>query len=82
MQTANLTIPAMHNEAVALQVAKALESVSGVDQVHINLAHTRARVGFDGAKVTPVQLRAAVQSAGYVVDEESGKQGCCGGCGG
>lgn len=81
MQTANLTIPAMHTEAVALQVATALESVSGVDQVHINLSHTRARVGFDAALVTPVQLRAAVESAGYVVDAEA-KQGCCGGCGG
>lgn len=82
MQTTTLTIPAMQNEAVAIQVAKALESVSGVDKVHITLAHTRARVGFDEALASPVQLREAVQSAGYIVDDAPAKTGCCGGCGG
>ncbi len=82
MQTATLTIPAMHNETVALQVAKALESVAGVDKVHITLAHARARVGFDEALASPVQLREAVQSAGYIVDDAPARTGCCGGCGG
>ena len=82
MQTATLTIPAMYTEAVALQVAKALEAVAGVGPVHTSLAHTRARVGFDERQATPVQLRAALQSAGFSVAEAPSGNGCCGGCGG
>ena len=82
MQTATLTIPAMHTEAVALQVTKALESVAGVGQVHINLSHSRSRVGFDEAQATPELLRAALQAAGFGVAEAPSGTGCCGGCGG
>lgn len=82
MQTATLTIPAMHNEAIAIEVAKALETVNGVDTVHITLAHSRARVGFNEHLATPLDLRAAVESAGFVVDEAPAKHSCCGGCGG
>ncbi len=82
MQTTTLTIPAMHNETVALAVAKALEAVAGVDSVHITLAHTRARVGFDDILASPGVLRAAVESAGFVVADAPARAGCCGGCGG
>lgn len=82
MQTATLTIPAMHNEAIALAVAKALESVAGVDSVHITLAHTRARVGFNEDLATSIDLRAAVESAGFMVEEAPARHSCCGGCGG
>ncbi len=81
MQTATLTIPAMQNEAIAIQVAKALEAVGGVESVHITLAQARARVGFNENAVSSTQLRSAVTAAGFVVaDAPSG--GCCGGCGG
>ena len=81
MQTATLTIPAMQNEAIAIQVAQALETVTGVDSVHITLAHARARVGFDEHIASLTQLRSAVTAAGFVVaDAPAG--GCCGGCGG
>lgn len=82
MQTATLTIPAMQTEAIAIQVAKALETVTGVDRVHITLAHTVARVGYDENLASPGQLREAVQSAGYTVDDGAKKHSCCGGCGG
>lgn len=81
MQTATLTIPAMHNEAIALEVARALETVAGVDTVHITLAHARARVGFNESVATPLDLRAAVEGAGYVVADAPARS-CCGGCGG
>ncbi len=81
MQTAPLIIPAMTTEAIALQVASALEAVAGVDRVHITLASTLARVGYDETRATEPALRAAVTAAGFVVaDARSG--GCCGGCGG
>lgn len=81
MQTATLTIPAMYKEAIAIEVAKALETVAGVDTVHITLAHNRARVGYNENVATARDLRAAVESAGFVV-AETPTGGCCGGCGG
>lgn len=83
MQTATLTIPAMHKEAIAIEVAKALETVAGVDTVHITLAHNRARVGFNEHVASAHDLRAAVESAGFIVaDGPANGGGCCGGCGG
>lgn len=82
METAILTIPAMQTEAIALQVAGALESVTGVERVHISLAHARVRVGFDEARVSAQALRTAVQLAGFSIDTEQARSGCCGGCGG
>ena len=82
MQTATLNIPAMRTEVLAIEVAKVLESVTGVDKVHITLADTTARVGFDESLASPEQLRGAVQSAGYIVEAEPARQSCCGGCGG
>lgn len=81
MQTATLTIPAMTTEAIAVQVAKALETVDGVGRVHITLAHTLARVGFDETLASQDQLRHAVTTAGFVVADKP-NSGCCGGCGG
>ncbi|MES2019085.1 MAG: heavy-metal-associated domain-containing protein [Pseudomonadota bacterium] len=81
MQTATLTIPAMTTEAIAIAVAQALETVEGVDRVHITLAHTLARVGYNENIASQVQLRTAVTNAGFLV-AEAAKSGCCGGCGG
>lgn len=81
MQTATLIIPAMNTEAIAIQVAKALEAIDGVDRVHITLASTLARVGFDEKRATQVALRSAVNAAGFVV-AAAPSSGCCGGCGG
>ena len=81
METTTFTITTMHDDAAGIAVAKALEAVNGVDNVHINLAHGRAKVGFDKALASNEQLRAAVQTAGFVIDEAP-RQGCCGGCGG
>ena len=82
MQTATLNIPAMQSEVLAVQVAKVLESVAGVDKVHITLADATARVGFDETRASPEQLRGAVQAAGYIVNDEAPRHSCCGGCGG
>lgn len=82
MQTTTFTIPAMQSEAIAIQVAQALEAVPGVDRVHITLSHARAHVGFNGQLASPPVLKAAVQSAGFMVEEEAAQRSCCGGCGG
>lgn len=81
MQTATLTIPAMQSEAIAIAVAQALETVTGVDTVHITLANTSARVGFNEMLATPEQLHSAVTAAGFAVKPREAKAGgCCGGC--
>ncbi len=80
METTTMLIPAMKNEAIAIEVARALESVVGVDSVHITLAHARARVAFNEVLAAPRDLRAAVEMAGFVVDEAPARS-CCGGCG-
>ncbi len=83
METTTMTIPAMQNEAIAIAVAKALETVDGVDSVHITLAHSRARVAFNEVLAGPRDLRAAVETAGFVVaDDAPARTSCCGGCGG
>lgn len=82
MQTATLTIPAMQSEAIAMDVSRALETVNGVERIHVTLAHSRVRVGFDEARATPDQLRSALQAAGFAIDDAAAPAGCCGGCGG
>ncbi len=81
MQTATLMIPAMTSEPIAIQVAKALEAVEGVGRVHITLAHTLARVGYDDLITTSGKLRSAVTAAGFIV-ADAPKSACCGGWGG
>lgn len=82
MQTATLNTPAMQTEVLAMQVAKAIESVTGVETVHISLADSAARIGFDDTHASPEQLRAAVQGAGFIVNDEQHAHSCCGACGG
>lgn len=80
MQTATLTIPAMQDQANAIAIAKALETVSGVDTVHITLAQSRVRVGYNENIASPQQLRSAVAAAGYLVADAEASGSCCGGC--
>ncbi len=81
MQTATLVIPAMKTEAIAVQVAMALEAIAGVGKVHVTLAEALARVQFDEALASQGQIRSAVTAAGFVVNAAPAKS-CCGGCGG
>ena len=81
MQTASLTIPAMTTQAIAIAVAKALDSINGVERVHLTLARTVARVSFDETRATTPDLHAAVTAAGFIV-AAAAPSGCCGGCGG
>jgi Cu+-exporting ATPase len=49
------------------RIEKALVKVEGVRQASVNLATEKARVVYDPATVTPEQLQAAVEKAGYGV---------------
>src|SRR5687767_9425201 len=51
------------------RIEKALNKVEGVEQANVNLATEKATVSFDPAVVTPAQMQAAVERAGYGVRE-------------
>ena len=51
--------------ACVLRVENALRKVEGVENVSVSLASNSARVAYDPGRVTPEQLRVAVQEAGY-----------------
>src|SRR5688572_3647247 len=49
------------------RIEKAFSKVNGVQDASVNLATEKARVIYDPALVTPGQLQAAVEKAGYGV---------------
>lgn len=80
MQTTILTIPEMQTQETAIAVAKTLEGVAGVENIHISLAASRARIGYNERLATPEQFHSALAAVGFSVAPNTG--GCCGGCGG
>jgi copper chaperone len=48
-------------------VTSVLQALPGVESVRVTLAPGQADVRFDPAQVTPAQLRAAVEDAGFDV---------------
>ncbi len=80
MQTAILSIPAMQTQETAITVAKALESVAGVENIHITLASSRARIAYNERLTSPEHFHNVLAAVGFSVAPVSG--GCCGGCGG
>lgn len=64
---ASLPITGMTCASCVRRVERALGRVEGVREASVNLATERARVAYDPAAVSPEQLRAAVERAGYGV---------------
>jgi len=66
-EAVELSIEGMTCASCVRRVERALAGVEGVRTASVNLATGSARVGFDSSSVTVVQLRAAVERAGYHV---------------
>ena len=64
VQRLDLPIEGMTCAACAVRVEKKLNKLDGVSAA-VNYATERASVAFDAATVSPEQLVAAVESAGY-----------------
>ena len=66
-QTASVTIPieGMSCAACVAGVKKTLKSMDGVRQVEVRLAERETRVRYEGTKVTPERLAAAINKLGY-----------------
>jgi copper chaperone CopZ len=83
MQTELLEVTGMTCGGCTSNVIKALKGVAGVSDVNVSLAAGEATVKFDERLTSPEQLKSAVESAGYGVDEANAtlnhqsKGGCC-----
>ncbi len=93
MQTEILKVTGMTCGGCTSAVTRALVAVDGVHNVNVSLAGSEAKVDFDEKMTSPEKLIAAVQEAGYGVNEDigelrieekqiegkkiEGKSGCC-----
>ena len=69
---ATLTLGGLHCAACVARVQRAMEAVPGVAQVQVNLATRQARVSYDLGQASPETIQAAVEAAGYQVEDWSG----------
>lgn len=69
MTMTDLTLPitGMTCGGCVRSVTAVLQALPGVDSVHVTLQPGQAQVRFDEAQVSPAQLAAAVEDAGFEV---------------
>lgn len=67
MQKTTLQIDGMTCQGCVNSVTRALQAVSGVADVQVDLASGQAKVDFNEQQTTPTALAAAVEDAGYDV---------------
>lgn len=65
METVKLTVSGMTCQGCVRSVKRVLEDIPGVVAADVSLEHGEARVDFDPARASPMQLKAAVEEAGY-----------------
>ncbi len=73
--TATLTIPGMGSDHCAGIVRTSLERLDGVQDIQTSIAAHRARVTYDAGRLKSAELKAAVERAGYEVDDVEGASG-------
>ncbi len=72
---ATLTIPGMGSDHCAGIVRTSLERLDGVQDIQTSIAAHRARVSYDADRLSAADLKAAVEKAGYEVDDGEGADG-------
>ena len=81
MKTEVLNITGMTCGSCVASVNKALGALPGVAGVAVSLPKNQAEVQFDESKLAVVQMRTALQSAGYDIAGAPAKfEHCGGGC--
>ena len=65
METVKLKVTGMTCQGCVRSVKKVLEGVDGVSMAEVSLEKGEANVAFDPARASVVQLKAAVEEAGY-----------------
>ena len=83
MQTEIIKVTGMTCGGCTNTITRALVAIDGVHNVNVSLAGGEAKVDFDENLTSPEMLIAAVQEAGYGINEDigeqkiEGKSGCC-----
>lgn len=67
MTDLTLSITGMTCGGCVRSVTGVLQALPGVESVNVSLEQAQAQVRFDDAQVTPAQLAAAVEDAGFDV---------------
>jgi copper chaperone CopZ len=81
MQIAVLKVQGMHDEAGAVAILHALETLSGVHNVRVSPHDQRVTVRFDETVVSSAQVSDALNQAGYsAMPQPAERAACCGGC--
>jgi copper chaperone len=65
MQTARIQVQGMTCGGCVASVKRALQQIDGVENVEVSLGEAQARVDYDPARVNEVQLRSAIEDAGF-----------------
>jgi copper chaperone len=65
VETVKLTVSGMTCQGCVRSVKRVLEDIPGVVAADVSLEHGEARVDFDPTRASPMQLKAAVEEAGY-----------------
>jgi copper chaperone len=79
MQTEHMTVTGMSCGGCASKVTAALNAVAGVQDAQLSLSGGDTTIQYDEKLTSPSQLKAAVLSAGYGVNNAKSVQskGCC-----
>jgi copper chaperone CopZ len=82
MQTEHIKVTGMSCGGCATKVARALNAIPGVIDARVSLPAGEATVQFDDRQTSPARLKAAVQGAGYGVNDPNPanaqkSKGCC-----
>jgi copper chaperone len=65
VETVNLKISGMTCQGCVRSVKQVLEGIPGVIRADVSLENAEARVTFDPVRASLMQLKAAVEEAGY-----------------
>src|SRR3712207_2427709 len=68
--TITLPIAGMDCTSCAAHIEEAVSRLPGVHETQVLFAAERATVTFDADRVTPAQIKAAIDEAGYTVREQ------------
>ena len=80
MQTEHMNVTGMTCGGCTSNVTRALKAIAGVGDVEVSLSTGEATVQYDERRISPGQLKSAVEGAGYGVNtgqKPQAKGGCC-----
>lgn len=68
MEIISIGVKGMHCGNCVKSVTESLNKLTGVQQVTVSLEHNNATVGYDPLRISPAQLRSAIEDTGFDVD--------------